>query len=103
MVLTNGCLNRLSALVLDLKIFEGSKAGITENSVAGMQLAAGSAVTFALHNRQRTRCMTTSGAYARMTAGSTIMPAIGRCHYPDESSSHAADYDFGVFTNGREH
>ena len=102
-MLTNGCLNRLSALVLDLKIFEGFKAWITENSVASMQLAAGFVVAFALHNRRRIRCMTTSGVYFRMTAGSMVMPAIGRCHYPDASSSHAADNDFGVFTNGRGH
>jgi len=102
-VLTNGFLNRLNALELDLKIFEGPKAWITENSVACMQLAAGFVVASALHNRKRTRRMTAGGDYTGVTAGTTVMPAIRRCHYPDASSNHAADNDFGMFTNGRGH
>ena len=54
-VLTNGFLYRLNALEFDLKIFEGSKAWITENSVACVQFAVGFAVASAIHNRQRIR------------------------------------------------
>jgi len=76
-VFTNGYFNRLNALEFDLKIFEGSRAWITEYSVACMQLAAGFGVASALHNRQRIRRMTTGGSYTGMAAGSTVMPTIG--------------------------
>lgn len=68
-----------------------------------MQLTAGFVVASVLHNRQRIRGMTIGGANAGMTAGTTVMPAIGSCHDLDLSSNHAADNYFGMLTNGRGH